>query len=284
MKLKKSILALALASVSAPALAIQEIDELVNTSSSIRATFDYGIRAIGGMTAYAATGGIAPIGTVNDGIITADQANAYNASLVAVQNATYIVDVGAQDYFDNAANQAMNNVNEAVDAYVAAAQAVIEVVRVNEIAADAQAAGDGEALTAVQDYIANNDVTLEQNDVDIYNDALVTVEENSQTAAAFMAVANDPTLIESANQQADSMGSTYAEAVDSFFSVEMGEVIVSFEGVQDSVVVLMVNSYFVPTADILAEGESSNFYLTGPTYNPCAFFQDPTQVESCQGG
>jgi len=236
------------------------------------------------MTAYAATGGIAPIGTVNDGIITADQANAYNASLVAVQNATYIVDVGAQDYFDNAANQAMNNVNEAIDAYVAAAQAVIEVVRVNEIAADAQAAGDGEALTAVQDYIANNDVTLEQNDVDIYNDALVTVEENSQTAAAFMAVANDPTLIESANQQADSMGSTYAEAVDSFFSVEMGEVIVSFEGVQDSVVVLMVNSYFVPTADILAEGESSNFYLTGPTYNPCAFFQDPTQVESCQGG
>jgi len=284
MKLKKSILALALASVSAPALAIQEIDELVNTSSSIRATFDYGIRAIGGMTAYAATGGIAPIGTVNDGIITADQANAYNASLVAVQNATYIVDVGAQDYFDNAANQAMNNVNEAIDAYVAAAQAVIEVVRVNEIAADAQAAGDGEALTAVQDYIANNDVTLEQNDVDIYNDALVTVEENSQTAAAFMAVANDPTLIESANQQADSMGSTYAEAVDSFFSVEMGEVIVSFEGVQDSVVVLMVNSYFVPTADILAEGESSNFYLTGPTYNTCAFFQDPTQVESCQGG
>ena len=103
----------ALASVSAPALAIQEIDDLVNTSASIRSTFDYGIRAIGGMTAYAATGGIAPTGTVDNGIISYGQADAYNAAVVAVQNATYTVDVGAQEYFDNAANQAMQTVSYA---------------------------------------------------------------------------------------------------------------------------------------------------------------------------
>ena len=274
----------ALASVSAPALAIQEIDDLVNTSASIRSTFDYGIRAIGGMTAYAATGGIAPTGTVDNGIISYGQADAYNAAVVAVQNATYTVDVGAQEYFDNAANQAMQTVSNAVNAYVDAAQAVIEVVRVNEIAADAQAAGDGEALTAVQDYIATNDVTLEQSDVDIYNDALVTVEENAQTAAAFMAVASDATLIESANQQADSMNATYADATESYFDAAMGEVVVRFQGVEATVVALMVTSYFKTTTDILIEGENSNFYQTGPTYNPCAFFQDPSIVDSCQGG
>lgn len=282
--IKKLLMVSALASVSAPALAIQEIDDLVNTSASIRSTFDYGIRAIGGMTAYAATGGIAPTGTVDNGIISYGQADAYNAAVVAVQNATYTVDVGAQEYFDNAADQAMQTVSNAVNAYVDAAQAVIEVVRVNEIAADAQAAGDGEALTAVQDYIATNDVTLEQSDIDVYNDALVTVEENAQTAAAFMAVASDATLIESANQQADSMNSTYAEATESFFDASMGEVVVKFEGVQDLVVVLMVNTYFKTTTEILTEGETSSFYQTGPTYNPCAFFQDPSIVDSCQGG
>lgn len=261
-----------------------EIDDLVNTSASIRSTFDYGIRAVGGMTDYAAIGGIAPTGTVDNGIISYAQADAYNASLVAVQNATYTVDVGAQEYFDNAADQAMTNVNAAVDAYVDAAQAVIEVVRVNEIASDAQAAGDSDALTAVQEYVANNDVTLEQSEVDIYNDALVNVEESSQTAAAFMAVASDATLIDSANQQADSMNSTYADATESFFDASMGEVVVKFQGVEDMVVVLMVNTYFKTTTDILTEGENSNFYQTGPTYNPCAFFQDPTQVGSCNGG
>lgn len=236
------------------------------------------------MTTYAYIGGIAPTGTVDNGIISYGQADAYNAAVTAVQNATYTVDVGAQEYFDNAADQAMTNVNAAVDAYVDAAQAVIEVVRVNEIAADAQAAGDGEALTAVQEYVANNDVKLEQSDVDLYNDALVNVEENAQTAAAFMAVASDATLIESANQQADSMDATYADATESYFDAAMGEVVVKFQGVEATVVALMVTGYFKTTADILTEGENSNFYKTGPTYNPCAFFQDPSIVDGCVGG
>lgn len=281
--IKKLLMVSALASVSAPALAIQEIDDLVNTSASIRSTFDYGIRAIGGMTAYAAIGGIAPTGTVDNGIISYGQADAYNAAVVAVQNATYTVDVGAQEYFDNAANQAMQTVSGAVDAYVNAAQAVIEVVRVNEIAADAQAAGDGEALTAVQDYIATNNVTLEQSDVDIYNDALGAVEENAQTAAAFMAVASDETLIEFANQQADSMDTTYADATESFFDAATGEVTVAFNNVQTTVAI-SVSSYFITTTEILTEGETSTFYQTGPTYNPCAFFQDPSIVDACVGG
>lgn len=281
--IKKLLMVSALASVSAPALAIQEIDDLVNTSASIRSTFDYGIRAIGGMTAYAAIGGIAPTGTVDNGIISYGQADAYNAAVVAVQNATYTVDVGAQEYFDNAADQAMQTVSGAVDAYVNAAQAVIEVVRVNEIAADAQAAGDGEALTAVQDYIATNNVTLEQSDVDIYNDALGAVEENAQTAAAFMAVASDETLIEFANQQADSMDTTYADATESFFDAATGEVTVAFNNVQTTVAI-SVSSYFITTTEILTEGETSTFYQTGPTYNPCAFFQDPSIVDACVGG
>lgn len=261
-----------------------EIDDLVTASASIRASFDYGIRAVGGMASYAAIGGIAPTGTVDQGWISYAQADAYNAAVAAVQSATYPIDAGAQQYFDDVADQAMQQVSVAVDAYVDAAAAVIEVVRVNEISADAQASGDNETAAAVQDYLNTNDVTLEDAEVDVYNDALVNVEEATQTAAAFMAIASSPDLIDSANQQANSLNSTYASATESYFDAAMGEVVVKFEGVQDFVVALMVNTYFKTTADILTEGENSNFYQTGPTYNPCAFFQDPTQVDACQGG
>lgn len=236
------------------------------------------------MASYASVGGIAPTGTVDGGWISYAQADAYNAAVAAVQAATYPVDAGAQQYFDEVADQAMQQVSVAVDAYVDAAMAVIEVVRVNEIASDAQAAGDNETASAVQDYLNTNDVTLEEAEVDVYNNALLTVEETTQTAAAFMAVANSPDLIDSANQQADSLNSTYETATESYFDAAMGEVVVKFEGVQDFVVALMVNTYFKTTADILTEGQNSDFYQTGPTQNPCNFFQDPTQIDACQGG
>ena len=235
------------------------------------------------MAAYAQTGGIAPVGTITDGLISYGQADAYNAAVAAVQAATYPMDVGAQDYFNEASDQAMNQVSVAVDAYVDAAQAVIEVVRVNEIATDAQAAGDNEKAAAVQEYLNTNDVTLQDAEVDIYNDALTNVEETTQTAAAFMAVASSPELIDSANEQAAQLDTTYADATESFFDAATGDVTVKFNEVVATVAV-SVGDYFKTTAEILTEGETSGFYQTGPTYNPCEFFQDPSIVDSCQGG
>lgn len=274
-------------SASAPVLAEVKvpspIDDLVNTSASIRSTFDHGIRLVGGMMNLANDGLIAPTGTAASGHISYGQAEAYNAALTAVQQATFPIDVGAQEYFENAADQAMNNVNVAVDSYVQAAYAVIEVVRVNEIASDAQAAGNNEAAAAVQEYITTNDVTLQDAEVDLYNDALTNVEGTTQTAAAFMAVASSPELINSANEQASNLDTTYAEATESFFDAATGDVTVKFNEVTTTVAV-SVSSYFTTTSDILTEGETSDFYTTGPTYDPCKFFQDPSIVSSCSGG
>ena len=123
--------------VSAPAYS-NEIDSLVNASQSIRDSFKYGIQAVGGMQVYASQGKIAPTGTVQGGKISYDQSDAYNQALAAVQSAVYTYNPGAQEYFDNQADQAMNEVNTAVDTFVEASQAVIEVVVVNQMAEDAQ--------------------------------------------------------------------------------------------------------------------------------------------------
>ena len=105
--------------VSAPAYS-NEIDNLVNASQSIRDSFKYGIQAVGGMHSYAVQGKIAPTGTTEGGKISYDQSDAYNQALAAVQNAVYTYNPGAQEYFDNQADQAMNEVNTAIDTFVEA--------------------------------------------------------------------------------------------------------------------------------------------------------------------
>ena len=160
--------------VSAPAYS-NEIDTLVNASQSIRDSFKYGIQAVGGLQSYSTQGKIANTGTVDQGKISYDKSSAYNQAIAAVQNATYTYDPGAQEYFDDQADIAMNEVNIAVDTFVQASQAVIEVVVINEMAQDAQNAGDEREAMALQEYIEANDVMLADAEVDMYNDALDSV-------------------------------------------------------------------------------------------------------------
>ena len=94
-----------LAIASAPLYAT-EIDDLVNTSQSIRDTFAYGIKTIAGGSSYAWDGNIAPAMAEN-GHITTEQQNAYNAAVAAVAAATYTYDPGADEYFQDQADQAM---------------------------------------------------------------------------------------------------------------------------------------------------------------------------------
>jgi len=201
--------------VSAPAHS-NEIDTLVNASQSIRDSFKYGIQAVGGMQSYSSQGKIAPTGTTDSGKISYDQSDAYNQALAAVQNTTYTYNPGAQEYFDQQADNAMSEVNIAVDTFVEASQAVIEVVVVNQMAEDAQNAGDERGAMALQEYIEANDVVLADTEVDFYNESLENVESAAQVAAAYFAVANDEELVASANDMAYDIRVTYQEAATSF--------------------------------------------------------------------
>lgn len=272
----KALLAFLL--VSAPAYS-NEVDNLVTTSQSIRDSFKYGIQAVGGLHSFAGQGKIGNTGTVQGGKIDYSQSEAYNQALAAVQNTNYTYDPGAQEYFNEQADVAMNEVNMAVDTFVEASQAVIEVVVVNEMAQDAQNAGDEREAIALQEYIEANDVILADAEVDMYNEALDSVESAAQVAAAYMAVANDENLVAEADQMAYDMRVTYAEAATSFFDIETQGVWVSFNG-GDTVQGLMLSGYFVTVESIIEEGQQTEFFRSSPE-GDCWF---ATDYEACLNG
>ena len=261
---------------SVPASA-NEISDLVNASQSIRDSFKYGIQAVGGARSYAYEGGITPTGTVDPGLISYAQSKAYNDALAAVQNTVYTYDPGAQEYLDNQANLAMNEVNMAVDTFVQAAQAVIEVATVNEMAQDAQNAPDARESMALQEYIEANDVVLDDAEVDFYNDALQGVETAAQIAAAYMAVANDAEMVSQANDTAYDMRVTYAEISTSYFDVSSQSLVMEFAS--GSFSFLLDGAYKLST-DIIARGSETTFFRTSPE-GGCWFDPDP---ESCLNG
>ena len=267
-----------LAIASAPLYAT-EIDDLVDTSQSIRDTFAYGIKTIAGGSSYAWDGNIAPAMAEN-GHISKSQQDAYNQAVAAVAAATYTYDPGADEYFQDQADQAMAVVSEMIDAYVEAAQQVIMVATVNEMAQDAQAAPDQREAMELQEFMAANDVTLTDSDITEYNDALSNTEAAIQTAAAYMAVAGDETLLEQANDMAYDMRVTYEETASVFFDLATQAVWVSFDG-GSTIQGLQVGNYFVSAEDVLTEAETDDFWITSPE-GGCWFAAN--QEECLNGG
>ena len=274
--MKYKILAV-LAIVSAQ-LNANEIDSLVDTSQSIRDTFAYGIKTIAGGSSYASDGNIAPAMAAS-GHISNEQQNAYNAAVAAVQAATYTYDPNADEYFQDQVDQAMDVVSQMIDAYVDASQQVIMVAEVSERAQDAQSASDERQAMELQEFIAANQVTLTDADISSYNNALSDTESAIQTAAAFMAVANDESLLEQADSMAYDVRVTYEEAASIFFDLATQAVWVSFDG-GSTIQALQVGNYFVAAEDVLTEAETEDFWLESPE-GGCWF---ATNREECLNG
>ena len=278
--LRKTLMSLSLIA-SAP-LSANELDNLVNSSQAIRDTFKYGIQAIGGMANYAHLGGIANTGVVDQGLIEKAKQDAYNQAVLDFKNATYTYDPNADQYFEDQSQQAMDNLGETIDAYVDAATALIEVATVNEMAQDAAEAPDSREAMALQEYVEANDVLLDDTEVEDYNNALQAVEVAAQTAAAYMAVANDATLLESANDAAYDMRVTYQESQATYFDASTGVLTVEWAG-QNQTVMLDMSSYYKADIDIITEGSTSMFYTTSPE-GGCWFIEDQTEKEACMYG
>lgn len=234
------------------------------------------------MDFYAATGGITQTGTVDPGMISKAKQDAYNAAVNEFKNTTYSYDPGAQQFFDEQAQMAMTDVHQSVDAFVQASYAIVEVTTVNEMAADATAAPDSREAIALQDYMDVNDIILDDQEVQNFNDSLQAVEVAAQTAGAYMAVANDATLIQQANDSAQTYLATYSESSGALFDASTGTVTVDFASYAMSVV-LDVNSYFKSDVDVITQGAQTDFYRTSPE-GPCWFIQDPAEQESCYQG
>jgi hypothetical protein len=194
--------------------------------------------------------------------------------------ATYTYNPGAEEYFQDQADQAMDQVSEMIDAYVQAAQTIIMVATVNEMAQDAQTAEDEREAMALQEFMGANDVTLQDEEIEAYNDALSNTEQAIQVAAAYMAVANDEGLLEQANDMAFDLRVTYEEAASVFFDLDTTAVWVSFDG-GSTIQGLQVGNYFVSPEDVLTRAETQDFWTTSPE-GGCWFAEN--QQECLNGG
>lgn len=252
-------MSLVLASVSVQAT---EIDNLITTSGSLKDTFALGIQTVGGQAAYAQNGGISP-DMASNAHVSYQQAEDYNNALTAVSQANY--SMTAQEYFDDQAAQAMNNLDNAIGTYVQASGDLIGAVVVNQMASEAT---NQETTEQLQTYITNNELQITTESVDTYNSALDMVESAAQTASAFTAVANDQSLVDSAQAQADEFGDSFSFAQSAFY--DQGVATVAMLGGN---ITLDVTAYYKSAEDILTAGQESEFYRTSPV-GQCFFSQD----------
>ncbi len=235
------------------------------------------------VNAYNGTG-IGQPGIVDPGMITKEQADAYNASVQNFKAQVYTWNPNANEYFEQQSQQALDTLGQRIDAFVDAAVAVITITETNIRAQEAADAPDARDSIALQEYMDETDVLLDEGEREAFNSALQDVEDAAVTAAAYTAIASDQSLLDEANQAATQLNVTYAEATKSYFDGTTGQMTIEWNsGEQSSLVALNVSGYFKDSAVIIQDGADSRFHYTSPE-GPCWWLPTPEEQQECFNG
>ena len=243
-----------------------ELDTLIATSSAIVDQINSGIMFVGGSINAAQTGmGISSGQLSGNYYISEEQVANYNEALTGM--VTYMPYGSAEDY----ANQQAENEIEQMEASIADFTAVVvDLLSVQEVAERAEAAETPNDQAEVQDYVAQNDMSVSQDDADTYNQSLDDIENHANAAGAFLAVAGNPEavafLMEGAmanNTRVEDNALTYSSANQ---AVELAW------ASSDTVSSIYLNGQgdygldiYATEATILNTGYESMFYNSGPT-------------------
>ena len=191
-----------------------EIDRLVAASKIIANKIQQGRNAVGGLAYYAVDGKIAPDGTVLPAFITPAEVQAYNDSVSDVsQRIYYNTQMMLEDQYDDT----MVKLEEAIDTFVDATAVIAVAVEVADKAetTDQNSVAEQEQL---QDFVQENDVMLEQQDVNVYNDALGDVEDLAQDASAFLAASRIETITGSVDEDTQQFNINMSDAIATYDS------------------------------------------------------------------
>jgi hypothetical protein len=150
----------------------------------------------------AGQGDILAPGVMQDAAITEQMRTAYNADIQDVIDATYY---DAQMLFEDQHDQAMANLDTAVDNLVAATLVLMEVQAVANMAANADTVQE---QLAFQSILSSNDMTISSGDVSSYNSALGAVQTYAREAGAFLAASRNISLTDQTNAFAANSGTS----------------------------------------------------------------------------
>ena len=203
-----------------------------------------------GVTYYAADGGIIDPGIMETAVVTEQMRLDYNSDIQGVIDATYY---NAEILFQDRHEQAMVNLDTAVDNLVAATAVLMEVQAVANMAANADTVQE---QMVFQTILSNNDMTISAADVSNYNSALGAVQTYARDAGAFLAASRNATMTGTvdayaANSGTSLYGATVAySATADIINVSMGQVYsIGLQG--------LLGADTVTLADVYAAGYGS---------------------------
>lgn len=199
----------------------EKIDALITSLGAIKnRVLDAGTLTVGAV-GYAGLGGVIEDDVFDDGLITQQELDDYLEAKDLVINHDYATATTAQQLFTQEYQGAMNDLDAALDVLTEATGEIMTAVGVMEAAAIADTSPEQAAL---QGMLAEADYSIDQTEVDAYNQAVAQVENYAQQAGAFMAAANNTELTASIDSYATQnnflVGNytaiTYTQSIDEF--------------------------------------------------------------------
>jgi hypothetical protein len=199
----------------------EKLDSLISSLGAIKnRVTDNGINTVGAV-GYAALGGVVVDDAMNDGLITQTELDNYLEAYDLVINHDYETATTAQQLFTQEYQGAMNDLDAAIDLLADAAGEILTATGIMETAA---AADTSPEQTALQGLMGEDEYSIDQAEVDAYNQAVAQVESYAQQAGAFMAAANNADLTASIDSYAtvnnfvvgNYTAITYTQSIDEF--------------------------------------------------------------------
>ena len=263
-KMKKAALTSLLAICSG--VQSSELDTLIATSSAIVDQINSGIMFVGGSINAAQTGmGISSGQLSGNYYISEEQVANYNVALTGMVN--YMPYGSAEDYVNQQAENEIEQMEAAIEDFTTV---VVDMLSVQEVAERAEAAETPDDQAEVQDYVAQNDLSVSQDDADTYNQSLDDIENHANAAGAFLAVAGNPEAISFLNAGAKENNTRIEDNALTYSSANQAvELAWASSDTVSSIYLNGQGDYgldiYATEATILNTGYESMFYNSGPT-------------------
>jgi hypothetical protein len=274
------------------AAATAELDNLVATSTALVTQIDLGIQYVGAATtaSYMEDPIVAEYGIQANAYITSEQATAYNSALAGMTNFQAYT---ATEFLTDQGNIQLELMEDAIDDFTSVVIDMSTVVQVADMAVEAQQTDDVQKQEELQEFVVDNAeiLTIDQGEVDAYNQSLDDVAEHANAAGAYLAVAAnveatdflDNASIETGNRWTDSVDNLAFDHSNNIVTVDWSNATtygVYIDGSYNTAIdVLKSNS------EILSIGSASDFYLTGPTAsNYDCFIGSGENLADCHDG
>jgi hypothetical protein len=263
--MKKTLIPLLL--LSSAALSNDQYDALVESSAAIADQITQGVLLVGAATEYAHQGGSLSSGNLAETAhITSEQLQAYNDALYGISS--YLPYGDLQETLQSRAMEELDLMDQAIDTFTTVVVDMSTALQVQEISAAAEGSPNEEA--EVQSFVTNNVevLTIDQEDVDTYNQATTDIEIHANNASAFLSVAANEEAVSFLEQSIETANTT-AEQTTIFYDANQQWVTMGYTTTRNLTAVYLNGTNFgldlyATEAEILAAGAESDFFKTSP--------------------